>query len=71
MTVDEMVAAQEALCGRRISLHSIRWLLGGEGGNDINTMLLGLPRLGQGIGGCQKLDPGHRESRIRLYRDLA
>ncbi len=43
MTVDEMVAAKKRYADAGISLHSIRWLLGGEGGNDINTMLLGLP----------------------------
>ncbi|MEI9989045.1 MAG: mannonate dehydratase [Rhizomicrobium sp.] len=43
LTTDEQLAAKKRYADAGITLHSIRYLLGGKGGNDINTMLLGLP----------------------------
>jgi mannonate dehydratase len=49
MSVDDMLAAKKRYADAGITLTSIRWLLGGKGGNDINTMLLNLPGADQAL----------------------
>jgi len=49
LSVDEMLAAKKRYADAGITLHSIRWLLGGKGGDDVNVMLLGQPGADQAL----------------------
>src|SRR6185437_10457062 len=42
-TVDEMKACKQAYADGGVTLHNMRYLVGGTGGNDVNTMMLNLP----------------------------